>query len=117
MDEGMVAGGDGGPAARLRVGRRFEARPEPVADGGREGRERIGDDGMGHGALSVAPEGHFDQMFTRADGRASHAKWAEWPIGRAGWPFPANVPSGLMDDGSPAASTGRTEWKGRKQTS
>ena len=40
-----LAARDGGPAAGLRVGRRLEAGPEPVTDGGREERERIGDDG------------------------------------------------------------------------
>ena len=45
VDQRVPAAGDGGPAAGLRVGRRLEAGPEPVTDGGREERERIGDDG------------------------------------------------------------------------
>ncbi len=45
VDQRVAAARDGGPAAGLRVGRRLEAGPEPVTDGGREERERIGDDG------------------------------------------------------------------------
>ena len=45
VDQRVIAPGDGRPAARLGLGRRLEARFEPCPNGGREGCERIGDDG------------------------------------------------------------------------
>ena len=51
VDQRVLATGDGLPAAGLGVGGRLEARLEPVTDGWREGRERIGDRGdCGHRA-------------------------------------------------------------------
>ena len=41
VDERVMAARDRGPAAHLGVGRRLEARPEPVADGRRERGERV----------------------------------------------------------------------------
>ena len=80
---------DRGPAAGLRVGRRLEAGPEPVTDGGREGRERIGDDGRrGHGRRVYRAAADFDQMFGSVDdadrpadqaGRTARPRRATWP--------------------------------------
>ncbi len=58
VDQRVLAAGDGGPAVGLCLGRRLEAGPEPVTDGGRERRERIGGRGDGgHGSLSVTCPG------------------------------------------------------------
>ena len=71
VDERVLAAGDRLPAAGLGVGGRLEAGPEPVTDGWREGRERIGDRGdCGHRAAQcTARSRHFDQMFTIDCGR------------------------------------------------
>ena len=65
MDKRVATGGDGRPAAGLGVGRRLEARLEPLADGSREGGQRVGTDidGRGHGTMSIGVRARLDQMF------------------------------------------------------
>ena len=105
VDERVVAARDRLPAAGLRVGRRLEAGPEPVTDGGREGREGVGDDRVrDHGAKSVARRRYFDQMFGCArhgsytpDIARFHVAWmgcAEGPAQGAAWPWEGAVQSG-----------------------
>ena len=70
VDQRVLAARDGRPAPRLGVGRRLEAGPEPVTDGWREGRERIGDRGdCGHRAAQCTARPPFrpDVRFAARD--------------------------------------------------
>ncbi len=63
VDERVVAAGDGRPALGLGLGRRLEARLEPAANGGRERRERVGDDDRSHGTSSIGCPSDLDHLF------------------------------------------------------
>ena len=76
VDQRVLAGGDRRPAAGLGVGRRLEARLEPLADGARERGEGVGGIGAGlgprlgrgHGTASIGRWRHFEQMVESAAG-------------------------------------------------
>ncbi len=70
VDQRVLTLGDRGPALCLGVGRSLEARFEPIADGGREGREGIARGcrrrsarRSGHGASVYRSRDDLDQMF------------------------------------------------------
>ena len=69
VDQRVIAPGDGGPAAGLGFGRGLEARFEPGPDGGREGCERIGDNGRGHGTAIIGAALRFDHLFHTGESR------------------------------------------------
>ena len=105
VDERVLAARDRRPAAGLGVGRRLEAGPEPVTDGGREGREGVGDDRARPRGGECSAHGRFrpDVRLQRiqrsyapviARFHVARVRRAEGPAQGAAWPLEGGVQSG-----------------------